>query len=63
MEKYKACKNCRMLFLTGASCPLCNSTEITDRYNSQIIFFDIEHSEIAKKFGAKAPGRYAVRVK
>ncbi len=63
MEKFKACKNCRMLFLTGASCPLCNSADITDKFSSQIIFFDTEKSEIAKKFGATAPGRYAVRVK
>ncbi|MEM2963630.1 MAG: transcription elongation factor subunit Spt4 [Candidatus Anstonellales archaeon] len=63
MEKFKACKNCRTLFITGSTCPLCNSSDITDKYSSQIIFFDIEKSQIAKKFGATVPGRYAVRVR
>ncbi|OIO20803.1 transcription elongation factor Spt4 [Candidatus Micrarchaeota archaeon CG11_big_fil_rev_8_21_14_0_20_47_5] len=63
MEKFKACKSCRLLFLTGNTCPMCNSEDLTDKHSGQIIFFDIEKSEIAKKFGAGAPGKYAIRVK
>ncbi len=59
----KACKNCHLIITEGHVCPGCNSGELTDKWSSYIIVFDPENSEIAKKIGAKAPGKYAVRVK
>lgn len=59
----KACKKCRFIFEEGESCPLCNAEEVSEKFNSQIIVFEVEKSELAKRVGAKVPGRYAVRIK
>ncbi len=59
----KACKNCRYIIEQGNVCPACQSTDFSDKFNSQIIIFDAEKSEIARKLGAKIAGKYAVRIK
>ena len=59
----KACKNCKLIINEGGTCPNCQGTDLTEKFNSQIQVFDPEKSELAQKIGAKAPGKYAVRIK
>lgn len=72
----KACKNCHLIIEAPEAakpgeahtpavtvCPLCQGTEFTEKYNSIAMVFDAQKSEIAAKLGAKAPGRYAVKIK
>ena len=41
--------------------PVCHSTDITTSFQGIVVIFDAE-SEIAKKLGITAPGKYAVKV-
>ncbi|MBM3229032.1 transcription elongation factor Spt4 [Candidatus Parvarchaeota archaeon] len=59
----KACKNCRYIVSEGGTCPACQGTELTEKFNSQIYVFDAQNSELGKKLSAKMPGKYAVRIK
>lgn len=58
----KACKNCRYIS-SGQVCPNCKSTNLSDDWTGLAIVMDPSKSEIAKKMGIKAAGRYAVRVR
>ncbi len=59
----KACKNCRYVVSGVDKCPNCEGTEFTERWTSYVVVFDVAKSELAKKIGAKLPGKYAVRIK
>ncbi|MFH1285777.1 MAG: transcription elongation factor subunit Spt4 [Candidatus Micrarchaeota archaeon] len=59
----KACKACHYIIPEGHTCPNCNSSDLTERWSSYMVIFDPEKSELAKKIGAKTPGKYAVRIK
>lgn len=59
----KACKNCRFIVDEGNACKNCGGTELTEKWNSYILIFDPAKSEMAKKIGAKKPGKYAVKIK
>ena len=56
----KACRQCRRI-ITGNTCPVCKTQDTTTTFQGVVIIFDVE-SEIAKKLGITAPGKYAVRV-
>jgi DNA-directed RNA polymerase subunit E" len=58
----KACKNCRYIS-NGPVCPNCKSTNLSEDWTGLVIIIDPGKSEIAKKMGIKASGRYAVRVR
>jgi len=58
----KACKNCRMLS-SGAICPNCKSSNLSDDWNGLLVVIDPQNSEVARKLGIKNSGRYAVRVR
>jgi DNA-directed RNA polymerase subunit E" len=58
----KACKNCHMLS-NGPVCPNCKSSNLSDDWTGLLIVIDAQTSEVARKMGIKAPGRYAVRVR
>lgn len=58
----KACKNCRLIS-DAETCPLCQSTDMTEKFSGQLIVTDPEKSEIAKKLGIKAPGTYAIKIR
>ena len=62
MTGLKACKNCKYLVEHETECPACGGKEFTDKFNG-LIFILNPNSEIARKIGAKIPGKYAVRVK
>ncbi len=57
----RACKNCKRILEKGNVCPVCRGTEITTSFQGTVVIFDPE-SEIAKKLGITAPGKYAVKV-
>ncbi len=57
----KACKNCRLI-VTGESCPNCKGTDLTKSWEGYIIIINPE-SESGKAISAKAPGKYALKIK
>lgn len=58
----KACKNCRYIS-NGPICPNCKSTNLSDDWSGLVVIVDPSASEVAKRMGIKAAGRYAVRVR
>lgn len=58
----KACRNCKMIS-KGPICPNCKSTNLSDDWTGFVTVIDPAASEIAGKLGAKAPGKYAIRVR
>lgn len=57
----RACRACKRIIAKGSVCPVCKSTDITTSFQGVVIIFDVE-SEIAKRLGITAPGKYAVKV-
>ncbi len=61
MISLKACRNCR--FITDqAKCPRCGG-EVSRECQGYLVVIDPDKSEIARKMGIHASGRYALRVK
>ncbi|MBI5036319.1 DNA-directed RNA polymerase subunit E'' [Candidatus Micrarchaeota archaeon] len=58
----RACTKCRAI-ADGQSCPLCSGTDLTKTWEGAILVFNPETSEVAKAIGAKAPGKYALKIK
>lgn len=58
----KACKNCRFIS-NGPVCPNCKSTNLSDDWSGLVVIMDLPNSEVAKRMGITAPGRYALRVR
>ena len=58
-----ACKNCRLIVNEGTQCPLCQSTDLVDKFSGQVVVIDPEKSEIGKRLEVKAPGRYAIKLR
>lgn len=56
----RACKQCKRIIEKNV-CPVCKSSETTTQFQGIIFINDVE-SEIAKKMGITAPGKYAIRV-
>lgn len=58
----KACKNCKFIS-NGPICPNCKSTNLSDDWSGLVVIMDPSASEVAKRMGIKAAGRYALRVR
>lgn len=58
----KACKNCKFIS-NGSICPNCKSTNLSDDWSGLVVIMDPLTSEVAKRMGIKAAGRYALRVR
>ncbi len=58
----KACKNCRFIS-NGPVCPNCKSTNLSEDWSGLVVIIDPSTSEVAKRMGIKAAGRYALRVR
>lgn len=58
----KACRNCRFL-VEGDACPACNGTDLTRSFEGVIYVVNAPESEVATAIGAKAPGKYALKIK
>ena len=61
MINLKACKSCSSI-TDQAKCPRCGG-EVSREWQGYLIVIDPEKSEIARKMGIHAAGRYALRVK
>jgi DNA-directed RNA polymerase subunit E" len=61
MMSLKACKNCHTVTDLN-KCPRC-SGETSREWQGYLLVIDPEKSEIARKLGIHAAGRYALRVK
>lgn len=61
MISLKACKNCKSI-TDQNKCPRC-SGEVSREWQGYLLVMDPEKSEIARKMGIHASGRYALRVK
>ena len=61
MINLKACKNCNPI-PDQAKGPRCGG-ETTREWQGYLVVIDPEKSEIARKMGIHAAGRYALRVK
>jgi DNA-directed RNA polymerase subunit E" len=59
----KACKSCHLIVEEGDKCPLCQSADLSEKFSGTVLVIDPEKSEIGKKLGAKAPGRYAIKIR
>ncbi|VVC04323.1 Transcription elongation factor Spt4 [Candidatus Burarchaeum australiense] len=59
----KACRACHLIISEGNVCPNCHSTELSERWDSYVLIFDPEKSEVGKKLNAKVAGKYAVRIR
>lgn len=58
----KACKNCRLI-VKGDVCPLCGASVLTKTWEGYIALMNADGSEVAQAIGAKAPGKYALKIK
>jgi len=58
----KACKKCKRIVEKGTICPVCKEGDLTTSFQGVVVIFDPETSEIAKKLGITAPGKYAIKV-
>jgi DNA-directed RNA polymerase subunit E" len=56
----RACKICKRI-LEKNECPVCKSKDTTTNFQGMVVVFNAE-SEVAKKLGITAPGKYAIRV-
>jgi DNA-directed RNA polymerase subunit E" len=58
----KACRKCGLIISHGDSCPLCNSKDLTNKWNGYIIMFNAEKSELAKALKIKVNSTYAINM-
>ena len=58
----KACRTCRLI-VTGDVCPGCQGSNLSKSWEGYILIEDTEKSEVATQIGAKAPGKYALKLK
>lgn len=58
----RACRSCKVL-TDGDTCPICKGKDLSEDYMGLIIILDPESSELAKKLGIEAKGRYAIKVR
>jgi len=58
----KACKNCRFIS-NGPICPNCKSNNLSDDWSGLVVIIDPSASEVAKRMGIIAAGRFALRVR
>lgn len=58
----KACKNCRFIS-NGPICPNCKSNNLSEDWSGLVVIVNPTTSEVAKRMGITAAGRYAIRVR
>ncbi|MEM2083569.1 MAG: transcription elongation factor subunit Spt4 [Nitrososphaerota archaeon] len=57
----KACRKCHRI-VTGNTCDVCGSTDLSTSFLGYVIIFDPEKSDIAKALKIDKPGTYAIKV-
>lgn len=58
----QACKNCKLIIVQGSVCPVCGSTNLTNKWSGHVVILNVEKSEVAKKLGIKVNGTYAINI-
>lgn len=58
----KACKNCKFIS-NGPVCPNCKASNLSEDWSGLVVIVNPSTSEVAKRMGIKAAGRYALRVR
>jgi len=63
-SKRLACRDCHSVVDPDQdTCPVCNSTTLTEDWAGYVIIAHPEKSEIAEKMGVTEAGRYALKVR
>lgn len=58
----QVCRECHRV-VTGQTCPVCSSSNLSNDWSGMVIIIDPERSEIAKKIDVKLPDKYALKVR
>ena len=51
-----------MIIAQGNVCPLCGQSNLTTKWNGQIVILNVEKSDVARKLGIKVNGTYALNI-
>ena len=62
MGKERACRSCRRVVVEEKDCPNCGSSTFTTFWRGYVVIVNPEKSEIAKKMGITASGKYALQL-
>ncbi len=62
MAEEKACRRCGFIITNGTVCPICNSKDLTDKWDNYVIILNAEKSEIAASHGISINGRFALNL-
>ena len=63
MKQDKACRSCRYVLEEGGDvCPICGSNAFTTFWRGYVVVINPENSELGKKMGISAAGKYALHI-
>jgi len=60
--KKKACKQCRLLIMSGDECPHCKGSTFVPNWKGRMIILNHKESQVAKKVNILADGEFAIKV-
>ncbi|MBN2141831.1 DNA-directed RNA polymerase subunit E'' [Candidatus Woesearchaeota archaeon] len=63
MSKRVVCRNCKIFFEEGGSCPVCKRNSFATSWQGRIQFINAEKSVIAQKMGVEKDGEYAIKIR
>ena len=58
----QVCRECHRI-VTGQTCLICSSSNLSSDWSGMVIIVDPENSEIAQKMEIKVADRYALKVR
>jgi DNA-directed RNA polymerase subunit E" len=58
----QVCRECHRI-LTGQTCPVCGSSNLSSDWSGLVIIIDPQKSVIAKKLGVEMADKYALKVR
>ncbi|MBN2111369.1 MAG: DNA-directed RNA polymerase, subunit E'' [Methanosarcinaceae archaeon] len=58
----QVCRECHRV-ISGQTCPVCGSSNLSSDWSGMVIIIDPELSEIAKKIDVKVADKYALKVR
>ena len=58
----QVCRECHRI-ISGQTCPICSSSNLSSDWSGMVIIIDPERSEIAKKIDVKVADKYALKVR
>lgn len=63
MAEQKACKHCKIIIKGGNQCPICNSKDLSSKWDNYVIILNSEKSKIAEKLNFKFNSSFAINIK